>query len=326
MTGGGDDRVVRPAEGPDDVLYPALEPFAEGELRVGTRHTIHFEQCGNPHGVPALFLHGGPGSHTRPIHRRFFDPRCYRIVLFDQRGCGRSTPLGSTEENTTRHLVGDIEALRRHLGLDRALLFGGSWGSTLALAYAAAHPDRVGAMVLRGVFLASSAEIDWYLDGLRSFVPEAWEALAQGEGDTLLARYHGLVNREDDGDALAAAKRWVGYEEAVMSLGVAGPAPGMADAPAALLARARVQLHYLVHGCFLRPGELVSGLEGLAEVPAVIVQGRLDMVCPPRAAFELARRLPRAELRLVDRGGHSASGRDMAEALRRATDELRQRI
>ncbi len=247
-------------------------------------------------------------------------------MLFDQRGCGRSTPLGGTEENTTRHLVADIEALGRHLGLDRALLFGGSWGSTLALAYAAAHPDRVGAMVLRGVFLASSAEIDWYLDGLRNFVPEAWEALAQGEGDTLLARYHGLVNGADDGEALAAAKRWVGYEEAVMSLGVAGPAPGMTDAPAALLARARVQLHYLVHGCFLRPGELVSGLEGLAEVPALIVQGRLDMVCPPRAAFELARRLPRAELRFVDRGGHSASGRDMAEALRRATDELRQRL
>ena len=325
MTRGVDDGGDRPGGAPD-VLYPALEPFAGGRLQVGTRHSIHFEQCGNPRGVPALFLHGGPGSHTRPIHRRFFDPQCYRIVLFDQRGCGQSSPPGCTEENTTRHLVDDMEALRRHLGLDRALLFGGSWGCTLALAYAAAHPERVAAMVLRGVFLATRAEIDWYLDGLRNFVPQAWEALAQGEGGSLLARYHALVNREGDGEALAAAQRWVGYEEAVMSLGVAGQAAGTTDAPAAVLARARVQLHYLVHDCFLRPGELISGLERLVDVPALIVQGRLDMVCPPRAAFELARRLPRAELRLVDRGGHSASSRDMAEALRRATDDLRERL
>jgi proline iminopeptidase len=294
---------------------------------VGGRHAIHFEQCGNPRGVPAIFLHGGPGSHTRPVHRRFFDPQRYRVVLFDQRGCGQSTPAGATAENTTQHLVDDIEALRRHLELERALLFGGSWGCTLALAYAAAHPERVAALVLRGVFLASRAEIDWYLDGLRNFVPEAWEALARGQGgSSLLARYHELVNQEGDREALAAAQRWVGYEAAVMNLGAAGAAAAVTDAPVAVLARARVQLHYLVHDCFLRPGELISGLARLWEVPALIVQGRLDMVCPPRAAIELARRLPRAELRLVEHGGHSASGRDMAEALRRATDDLRGRL
>jgi proline iminopeptidase len=315
--------MTRPAASPEPgALYPPLEPFAQGRLRVGGLHTVHFEQCGNPDGVPALFLHGGPGSQTRPVHRRFFDPQHYRIVLFDQRGCGQSSPAGSADANTTRDLVADVEALRRHLALDRVLLFGGSWGSTLALAYAGAHPDRVAAMVLRGVFLASRAEIDWYLDGLSRFVPEAWNALDQGEGGDLVARYHALVNQDDRGAALAAAQRWVGYEAAIMNLGAADDAAAAAEAPAAALVRARIQLHYLAHGCFLRPGELFAGLERLGDVPAVIVQGRLDMVCPPRAAFELARRLPRAELRLVERGGHSASGPEMAAALRRATDDL----
>lgn len=296
-------------------------------LPVGTRHVLHVEQCGNPRGFPALFLHGGPGSHTRPVHRRFFDPHFYRVVLFDQRGCGRSTPLGGTEENTIRHLVEDIEALRRHLDIERMMLFGGSWGSTLALAYAAAHPQRVAAMVLRGIFLASRAEVGWYLGGLRNFAPQAWEALAQGDSGSLLARYHALVNRRDERQALAAARLWVGYEEAVVGLGAPErPAGTTTPEPAAVLARARVQLHYLAHDCFLKPGELLSGLRRLADAPALIVQGRLDMVCPPRAAFELARLLPRGELRLVERGGHSASEPEMAAALRRAADDMRGRV
>ncbi len=311
------------AERSVDPLYPALEPFAVGELAVGAPHVIHFEQCGNPDGIPALFLHGGPGSRTRPAHRRFFDPGAYRIVLFDQRGCGQSRPLGSTEANTTGLLVDDIEALRRHLGIDRMLLFGGSWGSTLALAYAIAHPQRVAAMVLRGVFLASRAEVDWYLESLRNFVPEAWAALTGGEGPGLAARYHALVNRQDERDALAAAERWIAYEDALMSLGETAAASA-AD-PTATLARARVGLHYFVHDFFLAPGELVAGLPRVAEVPALIVQGRLDMVCPPRTAVELARLLPRGELRIVERGGHSALGPEMATALRRAADDLRER-
>ena len=318
-------------------LYPELDPFAAGRLPVGNRHVLHFEQCGNPRGFPALFLHGGPGSQTRPLHRRFFDPRFYRVVLFDQRGCGRSTPPGDTQENTTRDLVEDIEALRRHLEIERMMLFGGSWGSTLALAYGAAHPERVAGMLLRGIFLASRPEVDWYLDGLRNFVPQAWEALSQGESGSLLARYHALVNQQDEREALAAARRWVGYEEAVMDLGAperpaetVGPEsatpPSATPEPAATLARARVQLHYLAHDCFLEPGELLAGLPRLADVPALIVQGRLDMVCPPRAAVELARLLPRSELRLVERGGHSVSGPEMAEALRRAADDMRARV
>jgi len=300
----------------ESTLYPALEPFAQQQLPVGGGHAIHFEQCGNPAGFPAIFLHGGPGSHTQPLHRRFFDPQFYRIVLSDQRGCGRSVPLGCTEENTIRHLVEDIEALRDRLGLERVMLFGGSWGGTLALAYAAAHPQRVAAMVLRGVFLGTRAEVDRYLNGL-------------AEGGDVLARYHALVNQPDEAAARAAAQRWVGYEEAVMSLdaggrdvGAAQNAAGAAD-PAAALARARVQLHYLVHDCFLEPGELVSSLTRLGETQVLIVQGKRDQVCPPRAALELAERLPRAELRLIERGGHSAAEPAMAQALRGAADDLR---
>ncbi|HSD53715.1 MAG TPA: prolyl aminopeptidase [Burkholderiales bacterium] len=310
----------------DEPLYPELEPFAVQQLAVGDGHTIHVEECGNPRGFPAVFLHGGPGSRTRAGHRRFFDPQFYRIVLFDQRGCGRSTPLGRTADNTTRHLVADIEAIRNHLGLDRVMVFGGSWGSTLALAYALAHPDRVAGMVLRGIFFGSRNEVDWYVDALRNFVPEAWEALAQGEGGSLLARYHGLVSEQADRRALAAARRWVAYEEAIMGLDAGNKAAGPAGGAADVLARARVQLHYLVHDCFLAPGELASGLGRLDGVPALIVQGRLDLVCPPRAAYELARLLPRAELRLVERGGHSAAAPEIARALRRATDDMRTRL
>ncbi len=306
----------------ESTLYPALEPFAQQQLPVGGGHAIHFEQCGNPGGFPAIFLHGGPGSHTQPLHRRFFDPQFYRIVLCDQRGCGRSVPLGCTEENTTRHLVEDIEALRERLGFERVMLFGGSWGATLALAYAAAHPQRVAAMVLRGVFLGTRGEVDWYLGGLGRLVPQAWQALAPGESGDLLARYHALVNQHDEAAARAAAQRWVGYEQAVMSLDAGGGAGGAAD-PAAALARARVQLHYLVHDCFLEPGEFVSSLTRLGKTQVLIVQGQRDQVCPPRAALELAERLPRAELRLIERGGHSAAEPAMAQALRGAADDLR---
>jgi len=294
----------------ESTLYPALEPFARQQLPVGGGHAIHFEQCGNPGGFPAIFLHGGPGSHTQPLHRRFFDPQFYRIVLSDQRGCGRSVPLGCTEENTTRHLVEDIEALRDRLGLERVMLFGGSWGATLALAYAAAHPQRVAAMVLRGVFLGTRGEVDRYLSGL-------------GEGGDVLARYHALVNQPDEAGARAAAGRWVSYEEAVMRVDSGESAAGAAQDPDAILARARVQLHYLVHDCFLEPVEFVSSLTRLGETQVLIVQGKRDQVCPPRAAVELAGRLPRAELRLIERGGHSAAEPAMAQALRGAADDLR---
>jgi proline iminopeptidase len=309
---------VNPA---DSTLYPPLEPFAEQQFAVGRRHVLHVEQCGNPAGFPVIFLHGGPGSQVRPVHRRFFDPRFYRVVLFDQRGCGRSSPRGCTEENTTARLVEDIELLRQHLGLEQVTLFGGSWGAALALAYAGTHPGRVAAMVLRGVFLASREEVDWYLGGLGKLVPQAWEVLAEGAGPDLLRHYHGLVSRND----AAAAERWVAYEDAVMRLDT-GEAAGAGGGPqdrAAALARARIQLHYLAHGCFLRPGELLGSLAELGETRVLIVQGARDRVCPPKAAREVAERLPQSELRLIQDGGHSATGAAIAAALRQAADDLR---
>lgn len=291
-------------------------------MSVGSGHAIHVEQSGRADGFPALFLHGGPGSQSRPQHRAYFDPDFYRIVLFDQRGCGRSTPLGLIDQNTTAHLVSDIERLRRELGVERWLLFGGSWGSTLALAYAVTYPERVAAMVLRGIFLATRAELDWYLYGLRCFVPEAWDKLAQGTSGDLLARYHADVNHPQRHIALAAAERWVGYEDSVMAIGAKSQgANGVADKDV-LLARARVQLHYLISGCFLREGELLDRAS-VASAPAIIVQGRTDMVCPPNTAYALARRLPSAQLRIVEAAGHSAAEPVLAGRLRSATDEMR---
>ncbi|HEY1290928.1 MAG TPA: alpha/beta fold hydrolase, partial [Burkholderiales bacterium] len=227
------------------------------------------------------------------------------------------------EENTTAHLVRDIEALRGHLGLERLMVFGGSWGATLALAYAAAHPRRIAAMVLRGVFLGSREEVDWYLGGLGDLVPQARQALGEGTAPELVARFYARVCENDS----AAAQRWVAYENALMSMD-AGNAPtaGGEEDPATAIARACVQLHYLAHDCFLGPGELLGGLEPIGETPVLIVQGARDRVCPPRAALELAERLPGAKLRLVENGGHSATGPEMAAALRRAADDLRARV
>jgi proline iminopeptidase len=309
-------------------LYPPLEPYRIERLAVDALHSLHVEQCGNREGFPVLFLHGGPGSHIRPHQRQYFDPAFYRIVLFDQRGCGQSLPAGCTEQNTTWHLVADIERLRIHLGVQRWLLFGGSWGATLALAYAETHPERVAGLVLRGVFLGTETEIRWYVDGLRRFVPCARRLLtATAEcSEGLLARYHALVNHPDMQTHTRAAQAWVGYEEAVMRLG-SGSAPmpsasGAADA----LHRARIQLHFLANGCFLRDNELLERAWRVGDVPAILVQGRLDMVCPPLAAAELARRLPNAELRMVENGGHSALDPLIAGALRRATDDMRGRV
>ncbi|MGD8788800.1 MAG: prolyl aminopeptidase [Burkholderiales bacterium] len=307
-------------------LYPPIEPFDEQRLPVSPPHQIHVSQSGNPAGVPVLFLHGGPGSQTRPEHRRYFDPRFYRAVLFDQRGCGRSTPAGCIEENTTWHLVQDMEAIRLALGVDQWLLFGGSWGSALALAYAITHPRRVAGMILRGVFLASRGEVDWYVNGLRRFVPAAWEQLAGGATGGLIAAYHKEVNHPDPAIARAAARRWAQYEQQVMAIG--GPCVPSSGATAndqALLAPARVQLHYLAAECFLHDGQLMEGV-GTIAAPTIIVQGRNDMVCPPVTAYQLNERLPASRLRIIEQAGHAASGPRLAPALRRAADDMRELV
>jgi proline iminopeptidase len=303
----------------EDILFPPVEPYRRDWLDAGGGHRVYFEESGNPDGVPVLFVHGGPGSQSRPIHRRFFDPSAFRIVLFDQRGCGQSTPRGAIFENTTAHLLADIEHLRLRLGVEKWLLFGGSWGSTVSLAYAIERPERVRSLVLRGVFLGSREEVDWYLQGVRRFVPEAWSDLAAGASGSLVEHYRELI--DDPMQCLAAARRWSDYESRLLS---PGAAVGAADATSQdeLLARVRVQLHYLANGCFLRPAELLDNLWRMKDLPAIIVQGRLDMVCPPLAAAEVARRLSRAELRIVAGAGHAATEPAIAAELRSAVTRI----
>ncbi len=308
-----------------ETLFPAIEAYRRDWLDVGGDHRVYFEESGNPAGFPVLFVHGGPGSRSRPAHRRFFDPSFYRIVLFDQRGCGQSTPSGSILENTTPHLVADIEQLRHYLGVDRWLLFGGSWGSTLSLAYTIAHADRVAGMVLRGVFLGSAAEVEWYVSGIRRFVPEAWTDFASDAGESIIEHYRQLIDHSDVSIALAAARRWYDYEARIMAIGEMSNGNGGGNAAMAneLLAGARIQLHFLAHQCFLRPNQLLDDLWRIGDKPITLVQGRMDMVCPPISAFEVSRRLAGVELRLVANGGHSAMQPAIAAELCAATARMR---
>jgi len=306
-------------------LHPALEVSRSGLLRTTHGHAIHYEECGNGAGLPVVFLHGGPGSCINANHRRYFDPAIHRIILFDQRGCGRSEPRGGLAGNTTQDLVEDMERLRAHLGIERWVLFGGSWGSTLALCYALEHGERVVGLVLRGVFLGSEAELRWYCEDLRAFVPEAWSRLTAGievpRTAAILTHYtQALAGTE----APQAARAWNTYESAVMAIGeVPGGAAGVVDAQAAI-DRARVQLHYLSHGCFLS-APLLSRVGALSH-PAIIVQGRRDLVCPPVTAHALHERLRGSELVMVEEGGHSAMHPAMIDALVRATDTLARRL
>jgi len=308
-----------------EALFPPLEPYAADWLDVGEGHGVRYEECGRRDGVPAIFLHGGPGSSIGPNHRRFFDPQFYRIVLADQRGCGQSVPLGGLTGNTTHHLVHDIERLREHLGVTRWMLFGGSWGSTLALAYAQTYPDRVSALVLRGLFLGTDDEVSWFLTGLARFLPEAWNAFAGQVTDQtaggLLRDYEQRVQAGDE----AAAARWTAWENAVMAVGEEASSTA-APTPTATLARVRVQLHYLVHRCFLAPDQLLRGLDAMQHVPGIIVQGRRDLVCPPLTAYTVAQRWRRAELRVVEDGGHSALHPSMASALVVATQDIKRHL
>ncbi len=305
-------------------LYPPLDPHRSGHLEVTGGHRIWFEESGNRLGRPVLFLHGGPGSSTKPDHRRYFDPAHYRIVLFDQRGCGRSLPAGSVEDNTTAHLIDDIERLRVMLGVERWLLFGGSWGSTLALAYAQSHPARVERLILRGIFLASKPELDWYFLGLRQFIPEAWESLwsvdPSGSWPRLVRWYQAALQRPE---AAAVAARWSAFETAVMSIGDTQPLLPPASADDALIARARVQVHYLAHDCFLRPGQLLDEMGRIAHLPAVLLHGRQDFVCPPSTAFDLARRWPAARLTFVEQAKHASSHPALERELVAAADAAR---
>ena len=308
-----------------DVLYPPLEPYRRDLLDVGGGHRIYFEESGNPHGFPVLFIHGGPGSQSRPAHRRFFDPDFYRIILFDQRGCGQSAPLGALSDNTTSHLIADMDSLRRHLGVERWLIFGGSWGSTLGLAYAMLYADRIAGMILRGVFLGGREEVNWFVSGVRNFVPEAWAEFSRNAVEPLVEHYRRRTDNPVQEVALEAARRWCDYEAKVMEPANASASPG-AGAAQEILARVRVQLHFLANDFFLQPNELLDNLWRIGTLPVIIVQGRMDMVCPPATALAVAQGIAGSELRMIGSGGHSALQPEIAVELCAATRCMRARI
>jgi proline iminopeptidase len=329
-------------------LYPECTPFQHELLKVSDIHSVYVEQCGNPNGIPVIFLHGGPGSGCNPAQRRFFDPAYYHIILFDQRGCGRSQPAGETLENTTQTLVADIEAIRNHLNIKQWHVFGGSWGSTLALAYATQHPDNIISLALRGIFLSRPQEINWFLGNVALFFPEAWQTLLQDvpedQQENILEYYAGLVFHADTSISTPAAIRWNAFESSIMSLvpkqeatkqGVNVPEQNDAikDSPsknnqsvdgAVELARARVQIHYIQHLCFVDGEQLLnSAAKTLQNIPTIIVQGRYDMVCPPQTAWELSHVMPHAKLVMVPDAGHSAMESGTCQALLAATEQFK---
>jgi proline iminopeptidase len=307
-------------------LYPEIEPYQSGWFDTEKIHHIYYEQCGNPAGQAVIFLHGGPGSGSNPNQRRFFDPSHYRIILLDQRGCGRSRPLGSTDDNTTDYLVADMEGLRRHLDIDQWLVFGGSWGSTLGLAYALSHPDRVTGLILRGIFLSRPEELNWFLNDARFFYPESWEALIAfldpAERENVLNAYAQLIFSNNPAINLPAAINWNAYESSIMSLrpSTGGGSPVTVDVQ---LARARVQLHYILHECFVGQRDLLQAVSTLAHIPTAIIQGRYDMVCPPLTAWQLSRAMPHAELHIIPDAGHSAMEAGTTSALIAATERFK---
>jgi proline iminopeptidase len=319
---------------PEDALYPTCLPRASGMLALDGRHTMHWEECGNPNGVPLLFVHGGPGGGSLPHHRRFYDPSFWRIVLYDQRGAGRSTPAADVVDNTTQRLVDDIERLRAHLGIAQWLLFGGSWGSTLALVYAQAHPERVLGLVLRGVFLASRAEVDWFIDGMQRFFPDAWREFAHylppGERGDILAHYYRRLTDPDPRVHAPAAQAWDRYESTCSTL---LPKPGSTARPEGdpgALAIARIEAHYFVHDSFLAPDQILDRLPRIRHLPCTIVQGRYDVICPPVSAAALAHAWPEAELIVVPDAGHSVrepgTTRELVAAVQRMQARLRSAV
>ena len=317
-----------PMKDPQTWLYPGLEPYNTGMLKVSDVHEIYYEESGNPEGKPVVFLHGGPGGGSDPKQRRFFHPEKYRIILFDQRGCGKSTPYASLEDNTTWDLVADTEKLRAHLGIARWQVFGGSWGSTLALAYAEAHPEACTELVLRGIFLLRKQEIDWfYQRGASILYPDAWEPylalIPEAERGDLLTAYHKRLTDPDPAVRLVAAKTWSGWEGGTSKLIPDADFTGHYEEDEFALAFARIEAHYFVNkGWFEPEDQLLRDAHKIRHIPGVIVQGRYDVVCPMESAWALHRAWPEADLVITPDCGHSAFDAPNCRALVAATDKF----
>ena len=304
-------------------LYPHLEPYASFHLSVSNTHRIHVECCGNPDGIPVLFVHGGPGAGAKEADRCFFNPDQYHIILFDQRGCERSTPLGNITDNTTEHLVADIESIRQHLNIEQWVIFGGSWGSTLSLVYAQTHTDQVLGLILRGVFFAEADGNHWlWQEGLSQFYPEAYQQyknfISPEKQGNLIAAYYELMSQGDESEKTAAAQEIMRWESAAVSI----TPPKESDNDKLTYHQGLLEAHYCSNGCFLEPGQIRKQLHQLIDLPVYIVNGRYDMLTPPAVAYELHQALPKSKLRIVDLAGHSSREPAMIDALVSATDDM----
>ena len=312
-------------------FYDEIEPYDTGHIRVSDVHELYYEQCGTPNGKPVVFLHGGPGAGLIPDYRRFFDPAAYRVILFEQRGSGRSRPHASLDDNTTWHLVADIEKIREEFGIDQWLVFGGSWGSTLALAYAVTHPERVRGLVLRGIFLCRPKEIRWFYEeglGASAIYPDNWEEyltiIPAAERGDLIGAYYRRLTSDDESTRFEAAKAWATWEGSALKL--LPDQKGIDDftEPDKAIAVARIECHYFVNNCFFETDNyLLEHLERIRHIPAVIVHGRYDVICPVMNAWDLHRAWPEAELNIIPDAGHAATERGIIDALVRATDGFR---
>ena len=312
------------------ILYHELQPYVVHSLEVESPHVLHVEECGNPAGLPVIFVHGGPGAGCEDYHRRFFNPDVYRIILFDQRGCGRSTPHASLENNTTEALVQDLERIRQRLGIERWVLFGGSWGSTLSLVYAQTHPERVLGLILRGIFLCRPSDIHWfYQSGASRLFPDLWEAflapIPEEERGDLLAAYYRRLTGDNEVERMAAAKAWSLWEGRTATLRLNNAVVDHFGNPFTALSLARIEAHYFKHDTFLRPDQILADARRLKGIPGVIVHGRYDVVCPLDNAWALHAAWPEAELRIIPDAGHSASERGTVDALVQATIDMAER-
>lgn len=311
-------------------LYPELDVRQVGRLPLDGLHTMYYEESGRADGAPVVFLHGGPGAGAGPQHRRFFDPSFYRIIIFDQRGAGRSTPLGELSDNTTPKLVEDMERLRQHLNIDRWLVFGGSWGSTLALAYAQAHPERCTGLVLRGIFLCRKQEIEWFLYGVRNLFPREWQRFAEfipaRERSDLLTAYYWRLCDPDPAVHMPAARSWSVYEGSCSTLLPSQETVAYFASDTVALGLARIEAHYFIHNIFLPENALLGDVNKLRAIPAVIVQGRYDAVCPVVSAEDLHQAWPEAQYIVVPDAGHSAFEPGIRSELVRATDRFRSQL
>lgn len=311
-------------------LYPEIDILFKNTILVDDFHEVYYEVCGNPSGVPVVFLHGGPGSGCNPVQRRFFDPSYYMVVLIDQRGCGRSKPQGSIIKNTTADLVADIDAIRNELSIQKWHVFGGSWGSTLALSYALAFPLRVTSLILRGIFLSRPSELNWFLGDIAHFYPEVWDRLVtflpSSDRSNVLSAYSQRLFSGDSTINVPAAWQWNAFENAIMRLipneSKEAETPSI-EQDAIELARARIQMHYIEHQCFVDGTALLASAPQLANIPTIIVQGRYDMVCPPTSAWELSRAMPHAEFHIIQDAGHSAMEVGITSALIAATEKFK---